>query len=356
MSIAQPSSYPTVQQAKLYETLDEKRVKCGLCMRGCEIGEGKKGYCRTRANFDGMLYTLVYGDISAIESRPIEIKPFFHYYPGSSALTFSTWSCNFYCLWCQNHSLSKTEPDPKRARYISPREIVDMALRHGDNGLCISFQEPTLLYEFALDCFRLSREKGLYNCFVSNGYMSLEALRSLKEAGLDGLKIDVKGDAESYEKFCGGIDSSIIWRNIMEAKKLGLHVELVNLVVTDVNDDEACVAGVIEKHLRYAGGDTPLHFTRYYPAFLYRKPPTKVEILEQAYEAARKQGVMFPYLGNVHGHKYENTYCPSCSELLIVRIGNRVADYGMGEDKKCPKCGFEIPITGRYVKRALNFF
>ncbi len=347
--------YPTVREAQLCEKLEGKKVKCGLCMRGCEIASEKKGYCGTRLNRDGLLYTLVYGDISAVESRPIEIKPFFHYHPGSSALTFSTWSCNFHCLWCQNHGLSNVEPDPKRARYMSPREIVDIALRHGDNGLCVSFQEPTLLYEFALDCFRLAKEEGLYNCFVSNGYMSYEALRGLKEAGLDGLKIDVKGDAEVYEKFCGGVDASVVWKNAAEAKKLGLHLELVNLIVTDVNDDEACIAEVIENHLKYAGAATPLHFSRYYPAFLYSKPPTKVEILERAYEAARKQGVMFPYIGNVQGHRYENTYCPDCRELLIVRVGNRVVDYILPEDKKCPECGCEIPLTGSYIKRAFEF-
>ncbi|MEM2933369.1 MAG: AmmeMemoRadiSam system radical SAM enzyme [Methanocellales archaeon] len=349
------SSFPVVRPAKLYKQLPEGKVKCELCMRGCEISDGRKGYCKTRVNLDGELYTLVYGDISAVESRPIEIKPFFHYYPGSTALTFSTWSCNFSCPWCQNHSLSKAEPDPRRARFFSPSEIVDMALRSNDNGLCISFQEPTLLYEFALDCFKLSREKGLYNCFVSNGYMSLEALRNLKEAGLDGLKIDIKGDAQVYEKFCGGVKAEAIWRNVMEAKKLGLHLELVFLIVTEVNDDEACIEEIIHKHLKYAGPDIPIHFTRYYPAFLYRKPPTKVEILERAYEAAKKEGIMYPYIGNVHGHRYENTYCPNCGELLIVRVGYQVVDYILGEDKKCPKCGLEILIRGRYIKKPFKF-
>lgn len=353
--MALPSSFQVVRPARLYKRLSENKVKCSLCMRGCEIGDGGKGYCKTRVNLDGDLYTLVYGDISAIESRPIEIKPFFHYYPSSTALTFSTWSCNFSCPWCQNHSLSKTEPDPRRARFFSPAEIVDIALRSGDDGLCISFQEPTLLYEFALDCFKLSREKGLYNCIVSNGYMSAEALRNLKEAGLDGLKIDIKGDAQVYMNFCGGVDVEAIWRNILEAKKLGLHLELVFLIVTEVNDDEACIAEIIQKHLKYAGANVPIHFTRYYPAFLYRKPPTRIEILEQAYETARKEGIMFPYIGNVRGHRYENTYCPNCSELLIVRVGNRVVDYILGEDKKCPKCGLEIPITGRYIKKPFKF-
>jgi pyruvate formate lyase activating enzyme len=185
--------------------------------------------------------------------------------------------------------------------------------------------------------------------------MSIEALRNLREAGLDGLKIDIKGDALVYEKYCGGVDAEAIWRNVVEAKKLGLHLELVFLIVTEVNDDEGCIAEVIEKHLKYAGANVPIHFTRYYPAFLYRKPPTKVEILEQAYETAKKEGILFPYIGNVHGHRYENTYCPNCGELLIVRVGYQVVDYILSEDKKCPKCAYEVPITGRYIKRPYEF-
>lgn len=346
------SVYPTVKEALFYEKLGDKKVRCLLCERRCEIAEGNVGFCRTRRNSGGKLYTLVYGDISAVESRPIEIKPFFHYWPGSTALTFSTWSCNFDCIWCQNYHLSKTAPDPAKAVYYSPEKIVELALGYGDAGLCASFQEPTLLTEWVIQTFSLGKSSGIkYCCYVSNGYMTLEALKALQDAGLDGLKIDVKGDRETYMEYCGGADVEKVWRNAAEAKRLGLHVEIVNLVVSGVNDGENTLRWVIERHLKSVGSETPLHFTRYFPAYKFHNPPTKVETLEKAYEMARKAGVLYPYIGNVAGHKYENTYCPTCGEKLIMRYGYYVLKYAVTEDKKCPKCGTRIPIFGRYLGR-----
>jgi len=351
MLIKDLTKYSTVRKALLFKPLAGGVVECGLCERRCRISPGKKGYCGTRLNIDGVLYTLTYGDLSAVESRPIEIKPFFHFWPGSSALTFSTWSCNFYCLWCQNWHLSKQHPNPRAAHFISPDRIVEMALKRGDEGLCVSFNEPLMLFEYSLDCFKLAEMHSLYNTYVSNGYMTMEALKMLKDAGLNGLKIDVKGDDEVYEKYCGGVNVEYVWRNAREAKSMGIHVEIVNLIVTGVNDDEACIRWIINRHLKEVGPETPIHFTRYYPAFKFYNPPTKVETLEFAYKLAKKLGVKFPYIGNVPGHPYENTYCPECGELLIKRYGYRVLKYNLTENKKCPKCGESIPIVGNYVKR-----
>lgn len=301
---------------------------------------------------DGMLLSLVYGDLSALESRPIEIKPFFHFWPGSTALTFSTWSCNFDCAWCQNHNLSKVEPNPKKeSHFFSPEKVVTLALHQQDTGLCASFQEPTLLTEWVLPVFKLASEKGLYSCYVSNGYMTLEALKLLKDAGMTGLKIDVKGDKEVYRKHCGGADVEKVWRNAHEAKKMGFHIEIVNLVITGVNDDEECLEWIIKKHLKMVGRETPLHFTRYNPAYKFTNPPTGVETLEKAYCMAKNEGVVYPYLGNVQGHKYENTYCPKCGDTLIQRFGYTITKHAVTEDKKCSKCGQLIPITGRRTKK-----
>jgi len=350
--ISQLLQLPTVREALLYEKLRGDKAKCSLCERRCEILPGNRGVCKTRMNINGALFTLVYGDLSALESRPIEIKPFFHFWPGSTALTFSTWSCNFDCLWCQNHHLSKVEPNPtKPSHFFQPEKIVNLALHQQDEGLCASFQEPTVLTEWVLPVFRLGREKRLYSCYVSNGYMTLEALKFLREAGMTGLKIDVKGDKETYKKYCGGADVEKVWRNAREAKKMGFHVEIVNLVVTDVNDDEECVRWIIKKHLKTVGPETPLHFTRYSPAYKYTKPPTRVETLEMAYEMAKKAGVAYPYLGNVRGHRYENTYCPNCGETLIQRFDYSIAQYKITENKKCSKCGQSIPISGERVRK-----
>jgi pyruvate formate lyase activating enzyme len=345
--------YPVVREALLYEKLPDDRVRCSLCERRCEISPNQKGFCKTRVNVAGQLCTLVYGDLSALASRPIEIKPFFHYWPGSMALTLSTWSCNFDCVWCQNHHLSKIAPNPKKSSYFPPERVRQMALHRSNDGLCVSFQEPTLLTDWAVQLFRMGSANGLYCCYVSNGYMTLEALRLLHESGLDGLKIDLKGDAETYREFCGGADVEKIWRNAREARKMGFHIEIVNLVVTGVNDDQECLQWIIEKHMKEVGPETPLHFTRYYPAYQFNNPPTSIKSLEAAYRMAKASGVLYPYIGNVRGHKYENTYCPNCGKELIQRFGYRVVRYAVTEDKNCPGCGVDIPMTGRHVRKGL---
>lgn len=299
----------------------------------------------------GRLYTLVYGDVSVIESRPIEIKPFFHYWPGSMALTFSTWSCNFDCPWCQNHRLSRTEPVPERSESIPPATIVRMADASGDQGLCGSFQEPTLLTDWAADLFASAKARGLYCCYVSNGYMTTEALDLLRRSGLGGLKIDVKGDDDTYRRHCGSVHASVPWRNAGTAKKMGIHVEIVNLIVPGVNDSDSTIAAVVEEHLKRLSSDTPLHFTRYVPVYRFRAPATSIQRLEYARETARKAGIKYAYIGNVRGHPYENTFCPECNECVIARDDHAIVSYRLTRENRCPTCGTEIPITGRYVKK-----
>lgn len=355
MNLADILKLPTVRESSFYRRASGDKVECILCERRCIIPLGDYGLCGTRINVDGKLYTTVYGFLSAIESRPIEIKPFFHYWPGSTALTYSTWSCNFLCPWCQNWTLSKFRPDLNRIEYYTPEEIVNLAIKYGDEGLCSSFQEPTLLTDWNIDAFKIGSNRGLYSCYVSNGYMTLEALRAIWEAGMDGLKIDIKGDAEVYEKYCGGIDVEKVWRNAREAKRMGFHVELVNLIITDVNDDEECIRWIIGRALKEVGPDTPIHFTRYYPAYKFDKPATSIKVLEEACKMAKSMGMLYVYMGNVPGHRFEHTYCPNCNEVLIKRYSFSVVRYNLTEDKKCPKCGFEVNIRGRYIKKYFTF-
>ncbi|TDA32560.1 MAG: AmmeMemoRadiSam system radical SAM enzyme [Hadesarchaea archaeon] len=338
-------SLPTLRRALLWEKLEGNRVRCGLCERRCEIGEGKEGFCGTRKNVDGELRTLVYGDISSLSANPIEKKPFYHFWPGSVALTVGTWGCNFTCGWCQNWTLSKSKPRPERANYLSPEEFVELTLREGCEGTSLSFNEPTLLFEWALEVFPLARKRGLYNTFVSNGYMTEEALRALADAGLDAINIDVKGDGEVVRKYCGA-DVEKVWRNVGLARRLGLHVEVVNLIIPGLNDGEDQLLSLIRRHLKEAGPETPLHFTAYYPSFRFTVPPTPVSTLERARELAVREGVDFVYVGNVPGHRYENTYCPSCGELLLRRFGLSLKECRL-KGRRCPRCGREIPLVGK---------
>ncbi|MBC7265278.1 MAG: AmmeMemoRadiSam system radical SAM enzyme [Chloroflexi bacterium] len=333
-----------MHEARLYEPLEDGAVRCGLCQRRCLIAPGQRGFCQTRRNDGGQLQSLVYGRLAALESRPIEIKPFFHLYPGSTALTYCAYGCNLRCAWCQNWHLSRTDPLAKSAPYLSPEDLVEAALRGGDQGLCASFSEPALLHEYNLDAFPLAKRAGLYTCYVSNGMLTAEALEELAAAGLDAIKIDVKGDTEVYATWCGAKDVEGPWATASRALALGLHMEIVHLVVTGVNDGEDALSALVDEHLRHAGPDVPLHFTRYYPAYKMDAPATPISTLERAYEMAKAAGVRYPYLGNVTGHPGENTWCPRCGQLLIERRGYTVARILLTAEGRCPGCGETVPV------------
>ncbi len=322
-------------EAKLYRRT-KRGIICQLCWRFCRLSEGQSGFCGVRFVRDGRMYTRTYGNLSALESRPIEIKPFFHFKPGTTSMTFSSYSCNLECPWCQNWRLSRSLP-PERGAIVDPEDVVKAALKAGDVSTCASLNEPTLLFEYLLDLFPLAKKAGLLNTMVSNGYMTIAALRELRRAGLDAINIDVKGGDRAYE-MCGG-KAEYVWRVIREAHRLGIHVEVVCLLVTGVSDGEEIVRENVEK-LAEISEEIPVHFTRYFPAFLFDAPPTEIEKLERAVEIARKD-LSYAYIGNVPGHRYENTYCPDCGELLVKRYSVRVLENRLREGC-CPKCGREI--------------
>ncbi len=331
------------------------RVRCGTCIRRCSIPQGSYGLCKNYRNLGGKLYNVGYGKVSAIESRPIEIKPLFHFYPGSSATTFSGWGCNFLCPWCQNWHLSKYPP-PEDSKTISPEDIVKYALRWGDEGVCASFNEPVIHLEYLIDVFKEAKKHGLYTVIVSNASMTREALHELVKAGLDAISADIKGCPETYRKYQGIPDPTEILRNLSEAIKLGVHVEAVYLVVTGANDWDECIDWVIDNHLRYLGDDVPLHVNRYYPAYEYFKPPTSTELLIRIYEEALRSGIRYVYVGNIASTEYMHTKCPNCGKVVIRRTHYGVINYRLSKDGRCPYCGYRLNIVGEGRVSTYKYF
>jgi pyruvate formate lyase activating enzyme len=346
-------SQERIREARLYQCQGD-RVQCNTCERHCIIPEGELGFCATRKNIGGRLYTLEYGDISSISANPIEKKPFFHFYPGTKALTIGSWSCNFTCTWCQNYDISKSPQNIGRGGYISPKIFIELVRRRRCQGTSVSFNEPTLLFEYSLDIFELASEANYYNTYVTNGYMSLEALEMLVAHGLNAMNIDIKGEAETVKRYCLA-DVDIVWRNAIRAKKLGVWVELTTLVIPGVNDAEEELRSIAQRIKQELGADTPWHLSGYYPAYKFSYehyvPPTPVSTLEKAREIGKTEGLKYVYIGNVLGHPYENTYCPNCQQLLIERYGFSITKYKITPDKHCSYCGDEIPIIG---ESALN--
>ncbi|MEM1666219.1 MAG: radical SAM protein [Nitrososphaerota archaeon] len=341
------SRYPV---AKFQERVNAT-VRCTTCMRFCKVREGGKGICGNYANINGTLLNIGYGLLSSIESRPIEIKPFFHYWPGSSALTFSNWGCNFYCPWCQNHSISFSRPPVESGVRYAPDDLVEMAKTFGDEGLCASFNEPATQIDFLLDTFSLGSREGLYSTVVTNGYFSRASLKALIESGCDGFSIDIKGCPKAHIKILRGVDPNTVLSNAKYAIELGAHVEMVFLVVPRFNDEDDCIRWVIEKHVSMLGEDVPLHINRYYPAHKYAAPPTPLEKLLTAKKMAQEAGVKFVYIGNVGLPELESTCCPTCGKLLIARSGYEVLSYNLNNDNRCPRCNTPVPLRGRYTKK-----
>jgi len=304
------------------------------------LGQGQSGWCRTRRNIGGRLHTLTYGAVSSLSANPIEKKPLYHFHPGTVALTSGSWSCNFDCPWCQNWDISKSPP--AGGRFMTPEQFVREAVRRGCQGTSISFNEPTLSLEWSLEVFRLARARGLYNTYVTNGYMTAQALELLIEAGLGAMNVDVKGSASAVRHYCGA-DVERVWRNCRMAKAAGIWVEITTLVIPTVNDDEPSLRAIAARIAEELGVETPWHVSGYYPAYRFTAPPTPVRTLERARAIGREAGLEYVYLGNVLGHPGENTYCPQCGRLLIERFGLRMCKCEVIQGR-CPDCG--RPIAG----------
>lgn len=332
------------KEALLYTSLGNLKVQCQTCWHRCKISEGEYGRCRTRKNVEGTLYCVNYGLLSSFSINPIEKKPLFHYYPGTHASTIGSFSCNSSCPWCQNWSISKVYPSEVQfPHYLSPEELVEKTETNPKiHGISVSFNEPTLSLEYSLDVFRMCKPE-TYRMFVTNGYMSNQALKLLIEAGMTGMSVTVKGNQKEVKRYCG-IDVAKVWENIRTAVREGVHVEIICLIIPTVNDTEDFYRNV-SKQVISIDPKIPLHFTRFHPDYQFTDvKATPIKTLEKAYEVAQSEGVTFVYLGNVPGHPLENTYCPKCQKLLIKRTIYHIEMKFDVQTRRCPSCNTEIPL------------
>jgi pyruvate formate lyase activating enzyme len=326
----------------LLQTKTNGKIRCSVCERRCLIVPGGFGWCQTREHRDEELVTLIYGSVSSLSANPIEKKPLYHFHPGSFALTAGSWSCNFGCPWCQNWDISKTLP-PKSGQFMSPESFIELAEERGCQGTSISFNEPTLSLEWSLDVFRLARERGLNNTYVTNGYMTPEALSLLVEAGLNAMNVDVKGEAPAVRKYCKGIDVEKVWAICKLARSYGVHLEITTLVIPTVNDSESQLFGIAERIVAELGPEIPWHVSGYSPAYRFNVPPTSSRTLECAWQVGKAAGLDYVYVGNIPGHRRDNTYCPECDAPLIQRFGFDVLQNTI-RNGHCSRCG--KPIAG----------
>lgn len=338
-----------MKKAMFQEVLGEGAVRCHLCQRECVIPPGELGYCRTRLNLEGTLFTLTYGAISSCRISPIEIKPIFHFYPGSRWLSLGSLGCNFRCKHCQNWEIAYANPkdENQRSQFIGAGEAVFLARQHNCLGISFTYNEPTTFFEYTLDCARLAKEKHLYTNYVTNGYISEEALDAIGDY-LDAFRVDVKGfSANFYKEIANVPDFAGVLRSAQRARnRWHMHVEVVTNVIPDYNDSEEQARGIAHWIKSELGADTPWHVTRFFPhSKLSHLPATPISTLERFHQVGRDEGLRFVYLGNVPGHPLENTYCPACGKLVIRRANHLVTEFHLNKGK-CEHCGAALPIVG----------
>ncbi|NYT02772.1 MAG: AmmeMemoRadiSam system radical SAM enzyme [Methanosarcinales archaeon] len=332
-----------MKEALFYQKLDGA-VRCGLCNHFCRITPGKRGICGVRENQDGELKTLVYGRLIAMNVDPIEKKPLYHFLPGSLSYSIATVGCNFRCKHCQNADISQLPADAHRiaGEVVEPEEVVASALQAGVQSISYTYTEPTIFFEYALDVAVLAQQAGLKNVFVSNGYMSQEAVLAISPY-LDAVNVDLKGDSGFYRQVCGA-ELEPVKQNIRLLWDLGIWVEVTTLVIPGYNDSEDQLRE-IARFLASVDRDMPWHVTAFYPTYKLRDARrTSAGDLRRALQAGREAGLRYVYAGNIPGES-DQTICPQCGEVLVDRYAMRTLRNSVVEGG-CPSC--HTPIAGRW--------
>lgn len=355
----------TQVKSALQEKLQDGNTRCLICGKRCILGPGQSGYCNTRRNHEGTIKSIVYGAVSAIAVAPAEAKPIFHFLPGSRWLSLGTFGCNFKCPGCQNHEIAYADPCRDGlggVRYMEPRTVVDEAVAKGCRGISWTYNEPTVWLEYTVKTSELARKNHLYTSYVTNGYMTQDALDMIGPY-LDVYRFDLKGfSTESYSRIAGIEDYEIVLENALRMKsRYKAHVEVVTNVIPGINDADIELGRLATWIATRLGKRTPWHLTRFLPhSKLKDTPETPVETLEKARKIGLDVGLLYVYTGNVPGYPGENTYCPKCGRVVVGRahqsifamsIVERVAEDSYGGfrstggkplDGVCAHCGQRI--------------
>ncbi|MDP2914375.1 MAG: AmmeMemoRadiSam system radical SAM enzyme [Candidatus Aminicenantes bacterium] len=356
-----------IKEAMLFKALEGGRTVCALCSHRCDIAPGKFGVCGVRENRGGRLMTHAYGEVIAAHVDPIEKKPFFHFLPDTTSFSIATIGCNFRCSFCQNWQISqaaktghstaagapgiargstsaaKARPLTGRGEELSPEDAVRIALDRGCRSISYTYTEPTVFFEYAYDTAKLARESGLANTFVTNGFMTAEALETIRPY-LDAANVDLKAFRdETYKKVCQARLGPVL-DSIRLMHDLGIWVEVTTLVVPGLNDGDAEL-GDMARFIAGVDPDIPWHISRFHPDYNYTDAePTPVETLRRAFAIGQRADLRYVYIGNVSGEG-DTTRCPHCFRPLIQRRGFRVEENRV-RDGACPYC--RTPIAGLF--------
>jgi len=324
-----------MHKAKYWEKKGDV-IHCLLCPQNCHIAEGNKGFCRVRKNVKGELMTLVYGKPVAVNIDPIEKKPLYHFLPGSVSFSLGTVGCNLACEHCQNSDISCADPEETRSKILSPEEVVRIAKEKNCQSISYTYTEPTIFFEYVVECAKLAKKEGIKNVIVTNGFINKEPAMEFCKY-IDAANVDLKAFTEDFYKNIAKARLSPVLETLKIYKK-HMWLEVTNLIIDRKNDDMTEIEEMCKWISKNLGKDTPLHFSRAFPMHKMQDiVPTPENTLISAKKIAKKY-LDYVYIGNTELES--NTYCPKCGGLLISRkYYNIISDL---KGNKCG-CGHEIP-------------
>ncbi len=331
-----------MHEAKYYEQLENNSVICRLCPRECIIEDGCVGNCGVRSNVNGKLYSLVYSRPVTIAVDPIEKKPFYHFYPGQTTFSLATVGCNLHCLNCQNWQISQLSPfEMQEVRIMEPAEIIETAKKYNSKIISLTYSEPIIFLEYAIDIAKTARKNGMKTVVVSAGYINQEPLEELCK-NVDAIKIDLKGITEKfYLNYTTGKLKPVL-ETLQTIKKSGVWLEIVNLIIPGANDSDEDLKKLCDWIKKNLGDETPLHFSKFFPLHkLKNKPQTPEASMRNAYNIAKNAGLKYVYIGNM-ASDYSNTFCSKCGKKIISRNGYNLTQNSINLGK-CMFCGNIIP-------------
>ena len=329
-------------EARFYEKLPYKKIKCKLCPRECVIDDHERGYCGVRENRGGTYYSLVYSRVCSAHVDPIEKKPFFHFLPGTMAFSIATAGCNVNCKMCQNWEISQSRPEQVENTYLPPKSVPALAQRNNCVSIAYTYSEPVVFCEYVLDTAEAGRAAGVKSAVVSGGYIQEEPLKQLCRR-VDAIKIDLKAFSEKFYKEVVNGELKPVLNTLVAIRKQGTWNEIVYLVIPTLNDSDQEFKSLARWVKTELGPDVPLHFSQFHPEYLLKNlPPTPVATLERAKAICDAEGLHYVYIGNIPGHPAESTYCPKCRRVVVERAGFAVRAMHLNRGK-CKFCQQVIP-------------
>jgi len=341
-------------KARYWQKMEDGKLLCELCPRACKIAEGQRGLCFVRGHSQGEMLLYSYGRSSGLCIDPIEKKPLNHFYPGSSVLSFGTAGCNLSCRFCQNWDISKSRKMDRPQEEASPEEIALMAQKNNCRSVAMTYNDPVIFLEYAVDTAQACHERGINTVVVTAGYIMAKAREEFFQH-MDAANVDLKAFTEKFYKEQTGSSLEVVKETLSYLKsETQVWFEITTLLIPGLNDSEKEIEELTQWIVEELGQDQVLHFSALHPDFkMTDRPRTPFNTLKRSRDIALKNGLRYVYTGNVHDPEGSSTYCPNCQKLLIERDWYKLGLWQLDDGQRCNSCHTKIP--GHFLKQADNW-